>query len=57
MGRGAGQTTILAGSGARFAGLVARPANTALVGEASRGAPAHTGTVVGKEEKSLINGG
>lgn len=45
MSRGAGQTTILSGSGARFAGLVARPANTALVGEASRGAPTHTGII------------
>lgn len=45
MGRGAGQTTILAGSGARFAGLVARPANATLVGEASRRTPAYTGII------------
>lgn len=45
MGRGARQTTILSGSGARFAGLMARPANAALIGEAPRGTPTHTGII------------
>lgn len=45
MGRGTGQTTILAGSSARFAGFVARPTNATLIGETSRWAATDTGII------------
>lgn len=45
MGRSTGQTTILAGSSARFAGFVARPANATLIGKTPRWAATDTGAI------------
>lgn len=43
MGRCARQAAVLAGARARLAGLVALPADAALVGEAARRTAAHAG--------------
>lgn len=45
MGRSASQTTVLSGAGTCLARLMARPANTTLIREASWGTPAYTSIV------------
>lgn len=45
MSGSASQTAILSSTGTRFAGLVTRPANTALIREAPWGTSAHTSIV------------